>query len=912
MSKIKINILLILLILTLAHSIVTAAEEDDIYSPVVWSASIPSIAGLAWSPDSSLLAVASGQRVYVFNSDGDLLWSKPSTEGIFTVAWSPDSKYLAIGIGRGSTGGVVVYSKDGDMIWSRSTDFAVFSLSWRADGKLSAGGFGGHIITYDRYGHAVWSLSGLPGDVTSIDWDPAGTRLVAVTFQGSVVFVNKYGSKILQNYLGGTLYSAKWSHKGNVVVLGGAGKLYFYSSDGSKRWSVSIDPTTKIKGLDWSPGDRMIAIAATTGSGTGYLAVYDREGRELWIYGTGEASGIDWSDNGFEIAVSANSSSTLLVYGLSRLVITGPPGSSGELKWEDHRLVYTITNSGTAAIYLFPGNYTVYQEVKPYQVKIGDLSNMIWKKTIKASALATIRLTVPDENSIPKITVTGIPGAQVKFTWSSGSWTTTIPPGGSITVTAAPGTYTVYYSVQAPRNYVGVQTVIHVAKTISLGFWDKVKINASDPSPVLGKLEIEAHSPVTLALESSKGLSKSFNLSKGTRITIYTDPGIIRLSYRIEINGTYIGPSSVIERSMELNLNAASERTIIIPSLNSIIGYIDVKSSCYAEGFVAWNLSGKTYSVNLSIHSPRTRLYAAPGTYRFHFKIVPKDGLIIKTYIISRTVSVNNGSLIKLVLPGRDAYGVLEIMGHPGIRVLINGTRIHWDNLGSNSSLKIYLLPGNYIVGIRPAIQGEVIGPSSHLWINRSVTIKASETLQFEAPTMNSIPELQLRAPPGSTITISWDTGSKEYTVPTSGLVGVKLAPGNYKVVVSYYSTWRGGSRAYQVNLGLGDVKKLAVKPGDFPYTKTFYLVLSAIIALILAASLAFYNAYIRPNPALIDIDGVLYVTGGGEIILKIRNKGIKPWRGRLKVILEDKVLRDSEIDLAGKEAKTIRIQMGE
>ena len=72
---------------------------------------------LAWSPDSSLLAVGTSKRTIItLTKNGKLQWHYKIDSCVYCVSWSPDGTMLAAGISYPDYR-IYVFSKDGELKW---------------------------------------------------------------------------------------------------------------------------------------------------------------------------------------------------------------------------------------------------------------------------------------------------------------------------------------------------------------------------------------------------------------------------------------------------------------------------------------------------------------------------------------------------------------------------------------------------------------------------------------------------------------------------------------------------------------------------------------------------------------------------------------------------------------------------
>ncbi len=115
---------------------------------------------VAWSEDGKL-AAASGAEIHVYIPPSKL-WSYKIEGKILSIAWSKDGK-IAVG---GKDSKIYVFNSNGELLWSYSTGGDVFSLDWSND----------LLAVASWSGLQVFDLKNLPG-VLIINSEPSGAKV---------------------------------------------------------------------------------------------------------------------------------------------------------------------------------------------------------------------------------------------------------------------------------------------------------------------------------------------------------------------------------------------------------------------------------------------------------------------------------------------------------------------------------------------------------------------------------------------------------------------------------------------------------------------------------------------------------------------------------------------------------------
>ena len=196
-------------------------------------ASLPS--GLAWSPDSTAIAVGlMNGDIYIWNHDK---WFRREplethSEVISALAWSPDGDYLAIGSELG--------------VW-RYWDLASNQSQRRVEGHaaviqdiafspkqnfLATASADGNIFIWDLQGYTIKQRLGNPDcPVNRVLWSPDGTLIASVDSCGHLNIWNPDDGSLI-NSLGKSLdpyYGLVWSSDGKTLISAGLdGSLWLW------------------------------------------------------------------------------------------------------------------------------------------------------------------------------------------------------------------------------------------------------------------------------------------------------------------------------------------------------------------------------------------------------------------------------------------------------------------------------------------------------------------------------------------------------------------------------------------------------------------------------------------------------------------------------------------------------------
>lgn len=229
---------------------------------------------LAHSPDGSTLAVAVGDRIQLWDGEGDLVVDVPNDGLVGTVGWSPDGALVATG---DQFGFVRVLDRDGTEVArldppdGRAPRWSTEAVAFHPDGELLAvsGGDGTqpnswHIELWDWAEEEVVDMVRTNGfNARRVAFDPAGERIATAGFGAIEVYDVASGQRIVELAPdgGGLVGDIAFHPEGDLLAAGGGdGTIRLWDVESGRDSLVLRGPGDAVGSLAFGPdGSRLVA-----------------------------------------------------------------------------------------------------------------------------------------------------------------------------------------------------------------------------------------------------------------------------------------------------------------------------------------------------------------------------------------------------------------------------------------------------------------------------------------------------------------------------------------------------------------------------------------------------------------------------------------------------------------------------
>lgn len=235
----------------------------------------PSLSGLAWSPDSNLLALAQGEsfstnRVSIYNVSTRTVVSSEEVNGqyIDEIVWSSDGTLVAVTVSENLTdwgwSHLIVWTVTEDRLTTpQYYDNAFGTLDWRPNSHQLASGtvMGGGVVVIDgSNGHSVSYIDGAA--TYEVRYSPDGSQLAILDIDFNLTIYDADTFQEQQRAEIGIGNSISWSPDGQQIAFvkyeDDTQTLMVYDLPTEQLSELFIDES--LGGAAWSPDGNQIAV----------------------------------------------------------------------------------------------------------------------------------------------------------------------------------------------------------------------------------------------------------------------------------------------------------------------------------------------------------------------------------------------------------------------------------------------------------------------------------------------------------------------------------------------------------------------------------------------------------------------------------------------------------------------------
>jgi WD40 repeat protein len=264
---------------------------------------------VAWKPDGKQFASASLDGILLWNADGSYAGLVSETLGqISSLAWSPDSSKLAVGVVNpykvldifGWLPGASNSGPPGrryDTLTGRPVDSPITALAWSPDGKtIATSSYGGKNIdlwTPDGNQIGKYTNSSFAG-IISLAWSPDG-KTIAIACEDKVIWLWSPETKIAEALVGHTeaVTALAWTSDSQTLASASLnGRIMLWTKTRGV-YKSNINVHVSVSSLSWSPDGKVLAVAANDDFVHSYNANGDLIGKFKGMYNS-----VSWSPDG--------------------------------------------------------------------------------------------------------------------------------------------------------------------------------------------------------------------------------------------------------------------------------------------------------------------------------------------------------------------------------------------------------------------------------------------------------------------------------------------------------------------------------------------------------------------------------------------------------------------------------------
>ena len=235
----------------------------------IYSGHSGDIQGLAWSPDSTLIASCGQDRtVQVWHAvTGILSWSDSRINALYTVAWSHNGERIA---SAGIQGLVTIQdSISGHTPKEYPQPNRVSSVAWSPDDQyIASGSWDGTMRIRDTNDGAVLYVGQYPATVLTVAWSPSGKFIAAAGNDTTIRVWDAIANPVPDPHIihtkhSGSIYTIAWSRDDKYIASAGVDSIVRVCNvtSGDEVYQYHGHLGT-IRSIAWSPDSKYIASAS--------------------------------------------------------------------------------------------------------------------------------------------------------------------------------------------------------------------------------------------------------------------------------------------------------------------------------------------------------------------------------------------------------------------------------------------------------------------------------------------------------------------------------------------------------------------------------------------------------------------------------------------------------------------------
>ncbi|MCG9126251.1 sigma-70 family RNA polymerase sigma factor [Candidatus Poribacteria bacterium] len=292
---------------------------------------------IKYSPDGTLLAVASGIGIWLYDTTihQEITLLTEHTSAVSNIDFTPDGRFFA----SGSEDGVII-------LWDKSTGVRKkfngkksvslsYTFAFSPDGKILASGSGDTVRFWDTMtGEHKGSLPGLPEYISYFSFSPDGEKIVSVTWGNEVCISDVITGKSEKTFKVENTDSvgcAALSPDGKVIAIGSFdGNIYLSDTNTGKLKRKLSGHSLDVQNIVFSPNGNLIASSSYVDETVRIWETQTGELERTLTEHMGDLSGLAFCPVGKTLASSGSGDGTIRFWdmhtGTQEHTITGHTG----------------------------------------------------------------------------------------------------------------------------------------------------------------------------------------------------------------------------------------------------------------------------------------------------------------------------------------------------------------------------------------------------------------------------------------------------------------------------------------------------------------------------------------------------------------------------------------------------------
>mgnify|MGYP005832723001 FL=1 len=235
----------------------SAAEEE--YAALWDKGANDIVSAVAVTKDGSLVVAGAGKVVSLLDPEGTVLWKTTVGSRVNGVGISPEGSYIGVAADK-----LYLFDRDGDLLWTEKTGYIYLDVALSSNGtSVAATCDNGAVFIFDRNHETLWDYD-MGTDGYSIAMSENGRKIVVGCDNQGVYYLNSRDGESWSYGTGKLVKGVALTPDGRFVVAGSLDRcVYLSTGEGEHLWKYPMNDAVLATALT-NEADEVFAASGKT------------------------------------------------------------------------------------------------------------------------------------------------------------------------------------------------------------------------------------------------------------------------------------------------------------------------------------------------------------------------------------------------------------------------------------------------------------------------------------------------------------------------------------------------------------------------------------------------------------------------------------------------------------------------